>query len=193
VTVNLTGIGNGGMGDIQVTATTNNTSQIPAPTVNYTSPDSTGSVQFTPASGLNNCSSPGGITVTVTSPCGTKSQSMGVTVGQPAAPTLNDFSDQTTCWTAIPGLIVIMSNITAGKCNRTGFLQITASTSNTGVISGVTVNWTNPNTTGSLTFGQGFAKVGTAKITVTLTDNNTGRCGTTTTIQKTFNVTVNNC
>ena len=51
-TVNLTGIssGNAGKEALTVTATSNNTALIPNPTVNYTSPNSTGTISFAPVS-----------------------------------------------------------------------------------------------------------------------------------------------
>ncbi len=69
-TVNLSGISAGG-GESQtlsITATSNNTGLIPHPTVNYTSPNATGSLTFTP---LANQSGSALITVTLTDSGGT--------------------------------------------------------------------------------------------------------------------------
>jgi glucuronoarabinoxylan endo-1,4-beta-xylanase len=64
-TVQLDGISDGGDGgqNISVEAVSDNTDLIPSPTVNYTSPDSTGTLSFTPAAGEKGEAT---ITVTVT-------------------------------------------------------------------------------------------------------------------------------
>jgi hypothetical protein len=63
-TVNLAGIGSGTSNEVQtltVTASSSNTGLIPTPTVTYTSPNSTGSLRFTPVA-----SAIGSATITVT-------------------------------------------------------------------------------------------------------------------------------
>jgi hypothetical protein len=64
-TVNLSGIGPGASFEssqtLTVTATSSNTALIPNPTVNYTSPNTTGSISFTPVANAN-----GSVLITVT-------------------------------------------------------------------------------------------------------------------------------
>src|SRR5664280_1359269 len=63
-TVNLTGISSGATNEVQtltITAVSGNTGLIPNPTVNYTSPGTTGTLTFTPVANAN-----GSATITVT-------------------------------------------------------------------------------------------------------------------------------
>src|SRR5207249_4124478 len=69
-TVNISGIAAGG-GETQtlvITATSNNTGVVPNPTVNYTSPNATGTLSFTPVANANGSAL---ITVTVNDGGGT--------------------------------------------------------------------------------------------------------------------------
>src|SRR5438034_2238768 len=96
-TVNLSGITAGG-GETQtltVTASSNNTSLIPNPTVSYTSPNTTGSLSYTPVANANGSAI---ITVTVTdNGGGTNTFSRTFTVNVTAVndlPTISDIPDQ---------------------------------------------------------------------------------------------------
>ncbi|MEW5744165.1 MAG: PKD domain-containing protein, partial [Nitrospirota bacterium] len=94
-TVNLTGIGTGAANELQtltITATSNNTALIPNPTITYTSPNTTGSLGFTPASGQSGTAT---VTVTVQDNGGTLNggvdtfiRTFTVTVNPPAIPTV---------------------------------------------------------------------------------------------------------
>ncbi len=83
-TVNLTGIttGGGGTQTLTVTASSNNTSLINNPTVTYTSPNSTGTLHFTPTANQYGTAT---LTVTVSDNIGTTSVHFTVTVNQVAA------------------------------------------------------------------------------------------------------------
>jgi len=79
-TVSLTGIGTGATNETQtlsVTAVSNNTSLIPNPTIIYTSPNSTGTLRFTPVANANGVAT---ITVTVSDGVANVMQSFNVMV-----------------------------------------------------------------------------------------------------------------
>jgi Bacterial Ig domain len=186
-TVNLTGITAGG-GETQtltVTASSNNTALV-NPSVTYTSPNSTGTLTFTPAA---NSFGTATITVTVTDNGGTLNGGVSttqvqftVTVNQvnipptidtPANLTINENAGQQT---------VNLTGITTGG-GGTQTLTVTASSNNTALVN-PSVTYTSPNSTGTLTFTPAANSFGTATITVTVKDNQG-----TTSVQ--FTVTVN--
>lgn len=189
-TVNLLGISSGAANESQtltVTASSSNPGLIPTPTVNYTSPNASGTLSFTPVAYAY-----GSATITVTVNDGATvnnliSRSFTVTVksvNQP--PTLN----------ALPNLTlnqgagrqtVNLSGITAGAPNESQTLTVTASSSNPGLIPTPAVNYTSPNTTGSLSFTPVATASGAATITVTVNDGGASN----NLIARAFTVTVN--
>jgi hypothetical protein len=189
-TVNLSGITSGAANEVQtltVTASSSNPALIPTPTINYTSPNATGSLTFTPvALGYGSAT----ITVTVNDG-GTSnnvvSQSFTVTVNpvnQP--PTLNALANVTINEGA--GLQTVnLLGITSGAANEVQTLTVTASSSNTGLIPTPTANYTSPNATGSLTFTPVALAYGSATITVTVNDGGTSN----NVVSQSFTVTVN--
>ncbi len=95
-TVNLTGINDndGYTQTIEITASSDNTGLIPDPTVSYTSPNTTGSIAFTP---IANSYGQATITVTITDPDGTTNQTFVVSVnGAPTAVTDSYSTDEDT-------------------------------------------------------------------------------------------------
>ena len=172
-TVSLTGIGSGAANENQtltITATSSEPSVIPNPTVSYSSPNSTGSLTFTP---VNNASGSASITVTVNdgqSANNTVSQTFTVSVtAVNDAPTLNALVNLNIAENA--GVqTVSLSGIGSGAPNESQTLTVTATSSDPGVIPNPTVNYTSPNTTGSLNFTPLPGANGTATITVTLND-----------------------
>ncbi len=66
--------------------------------------------------------------------------------------------------------IVSLSGITSGATNEVQTLAVTAASSNPSLIPTPTVNYTSPNTTGSLAFAPVAAASGSATITVTVND-----------------------
>src|ERR1041385_6764894 len=82
---------------------------------------------------------------------------------------------------------VNLSGITSGSVNENDTLTITASSSNPGLIPDPTVNYTSPNTTGSLSFTPVTDAFGTAVITVTVNDNQPSN----NIVTRTFTVAVN--
>jgi hypothetical protein len=189
-TVNLSGITSGATNEVQtltVTAASSNPALIPTPTANYTSPNATGSITFTPVAFAY-----GSATITVTvNDGGTSnnvvSQSFTVTVNpvnQP--PTLNALANVSINEGA--GLQTVnLSGITSGAANEVQTLTVTASSSNTGLIPTPAVSYTSPNTTGSIGFTPVASAYGSATITVTVNDGGTSN----NIVSRSFTVTVN--
>ena len=189
-TVNLSGITSGATNEAQtltVTATSSNTGLIPTPTVNYTSPNTTGSITFAPA-GFNN----GSATITVTVNDGGASNNIisktfTVTVSpvnQP--PSLNALANVTINENASQQT-VNLSGISSGATNEAQTLTVTATSSNTGLIPTPTVSYTSPSTTGTIRFTPVALAFGSATITVTVNDGGASNS----IVSRTFTVAVN--
>ena len=169
-TVNLSGISSGATNESQtltVTAISSNTGLIPNPTVSYTSPNATGSLAFTPVSGVS-----GNATITVTvndggSQNNTVTRTFTVAVNAVnTPPTLSPIAGVTISENA--GMqTVSISGITSGSSNELQTLTVTASSGKTSLIPNPTVNYTSPNTGGTLTFTPVANTSGSAMITVT--------------------------
>ena len=154
----------------RITASSSNPALIPTPTVNYTSPNSTGSISFNPVAFAF-----GSATVTVTVNDGgasnnVVSRSFVVTVNPVnQAPTLNALANVTINEGA--GLQTVnLSGISSGATNEAQTLSVTASSSNPALIPTPTVNYTSPNSTGSISFNPVAFAFGTATVTVTVND-----------------------
>ena len=172
-TVNLAGISTGASNEVQtlaVTASSSNPALIPTPTITYTSPNATGTLRFTPvalASGV--------ATITVTVNDGGASNNIvtrtfTVTVNAVNnAPTLNTLTNRTIAEGA--GLQTVnLAGISSGASNEVQTLTLTATSSNPGLIPNPSVNYTSPNTNGTLTFTPVPQAFGSATITVTVND-----------------------
>jgi len=189
-TVNLSGITSGATNEIQsltVTAASDNAGLVPTPTVNYTSPNETGSISFTPALFAHGSAT---ITVTVDDGCASNnltSRAFDVTINPVNhAPTLNALPDLTLDENA--GLqFVTLSGIGPGSPTESQTLTVTASSSNTGLIPAPTVSYITPDTTGSLAFTPVPLAHGCSAITVTVNDGGTSN----NIASRTFAVTVN--
>jgi hypothetical protein len=182
----LSGIGSGSANETQtlsVTAISSNPGLIPIPTVNYTSPNTTGKLTFKPV--LYNY---GTATISVTvndaqSQNNTVTRSFTVTVNSGAnqPPTLDSLSDVTIVKNA--GLQTVnLTGISSGAANETQTLTVTARTSGEFFIPNLAVNYTSPNATGTLTFTTASNVLGQAAITVTVNDGQS-------TVSRTFLVT----
>ena len=188
--VSLSGITSGSSNQTQtltVTASSSDTTLIPAPTVTYTSPNATGSLSFTPVTYGYGSST---ITVTVNNGGPTNntiSRSFTVTVNpvnQP--PTLNALANMALNENA--GLQTVnLAGITSGAPNESQTLTLTATSSNPSLIPTPTVNYTSPNTTGSITFAPVTYGSGTATITVTVNDGGASN----NIVSRSFSVAVN--
>ena len=152
-TVNLSGITSGAVNENQtllVSATSSNKGLVPDPTVSYTSPDTTAALRFTP---VPNASGTATITVTVNdgqSQNNLTTRTFTVTVNPVNdPPTLNPLSNLVINEDA-PPQTVNLSGITSGATNETQTLIATAISSDPTIIPNPTVNYTSPNTTGTL-------------------------------------------
>ena len=189
-TVNLSGITSGASNEVQtltVSATSSATGLIPNPTVNYSSPNTTGTLTFTPVAFAF-----GTATITVTVNDGGASNNLvtrtfTVTVNPVnQAPTLNAIGNLTIN-EGVGLQTVNLAGITSGASNEVQTLTVSATSSATGLIPNPTVNYTSPNTTGSLTFTPVPLMSGTATITVTVNDGGASN----NLVTRTFTVTVN--
>lgn len=198
-TVNLSGITVGPTNEVgqalTVTATSSNPGLIPNPSVNYTSPSSTGSLQFTPVSNSNGVAT---ITVIVTDNGGTANGGVNAvtntfTVTVTAVndpPTLAALGNLTINEDA-PEQTVNLTGITAGPADEAGqTLTVTSSSSNPSLIPNPTVTYTSPAATGSLKFTPVANANGVATITVIVTDNGGTANGGVNAVTNTFTVTV---
>ena len=189
-TVNLSGISSGAANEVQtltVTAASSNPALVPNPTVTYTSPNSTGSLSFTPAA---NASGSATVTVTVNDNGASNNivtKTFTVTVNPVnQTPTLNAIANLTLNENA--GLQTVnLSGISSGAANEVQTLTVTAASSNPALVPNPTVTYTSPNATGSLAFTPAANASGTATVTVTVNDNGTSN----NVVTKTFTVTVN--
>ena len=152
---------------LSVTANSSDTSLVPTPTVSYSNPNSTGSLNVKPAA---NASGVAVVTVTVTDGLNTPVvRSFKVVVrAVNSPPTLNALAAMTIADTA--GVqTVALTGISAGL-NETQPLTVTARSSNPGVVPNPTVNYASPQANGSLAFTPVTGASGSAIITVTVND-----------------------
>ncbi len=193
--VALSGISAGGNESQSLTlkATSDNPALTGDIAVNYSSPDSTGSLSFTPGA---NQSGTATITITVQDDGGTAdggvdtfTRTFVLTVNAiNDAPTLDALSDRTINEDA-GQQFVSLSGISAG-INETQALTVKATSSDTTLISNLSINYTSADSTGSLTFASNSNQSGTATITVTVQDDGGTDSGGVDTVVRTFVVTV---
>jgi hypothetical protein len=189
-TVNLLGISSGSANEVQtlaVSAFSSNPGLIPNPAIDYVSPNATGILTFTPVAG-----SSGSATLTVMVDDGgtvsnTVIRSFLVTViPVNSPPTLDPLKDLTISENA--GVQTVnLSAITTGSASEIQTLSVTATSSNPGLIPAPVVNYTSPNSTGTLRLTPVTNMFGSATIIVTVNDGQP----TNSTVTQTFLVTVN--
>jgi len=185
-TVNLSGISAGNPNQtVTITAASSNPSLIPTPVVNYTNPNSTGTLTFAPTAYANGTAT---ITVTVNDGAASNnivSQTFTVTVNAVnQAPTLNAIANLAIAQNTNQQTVAL-SGITSGAPNEIQTLKVTATSSNPNLIK-PTVSYTSPNTTGAITFKPARNSYGVATITVTVNDGGTSN----NVVSKSFTVTV---
>jgi hypothetical protein len=172
-TVNLSGITSGAPNERQkltVIALSSNPGLIPNPTVNYTSPNASGTMSFTPVTGVYGTArlivivTDGGASNNIV----TRSFNVAVSpVNQP--PTLDPINDVAVVENS--GVqTVTLSGINSGATNEFQPLNVSAISSNPELIPNPTVNYTSPNSTGSLSFTPATDAFGGTIITVTVND-----------------------
>jgi len=174
-TLGFTGVTTGSGSSVTGTATSSNPSLIPNPAVYYTSPNSGGSLAFTPVA---NASGTATITVRVNNGqpqnnLATQTFTVNVT---PAATTP---ANQPPTLDAIPDLTldydsgaqsITLRGISSGAANENQPLIIEATSSNTEFIPNPVVDYTSPLATGILTINPRSQTSGSAVITVTVND-----------------------
>jgi hypothetical protein len=172
--VSLTGISAGAgnaNSNVIVSAASSDSTIIPTPTVTYTSPNNTGILNFAPAP---NASGTATVTVTVNNEGASnnvESETFTITVTPPPVPavipppTLDSISNVTVYENA--GVQTIpLTGISAGTSAGNLIVNVWAYTSDGSIIPAPTVNYTNPSSTGTLTFAPVPNAVGTAIVTV---------------------------
>ncbi|MFM8474903.1 MAG: beta strand repeat-containing protein, partial [Planctomycetaceae bacterium] len=185
-----------------LTATSNNSSLIPNPTVEYTSPNSSAMLKFTPVANLFGTAV---ITVVLQDPGqdedpNTTGDNLAFT--RTFTVTVTSVNDAPTL-DVIPNVtiseddgeqVVNLTGITAGPLESQS-LRVTATSSNTGLIPDPAVTYTSPDALGSLRFTPVADQSGSAVVTVTVADAGPdGDFNTTSdnaSFQRTFTVTVN--
>jgi hypothetical protein len=189
-TVLLTGITSGATNEVQtltVSAFSSNPGLIPNPVVTYNSPDTNGTLTFSPAPG-----SFGSAIITVmVDDGGTISNTVirsftvnVVPVGNP--PTIDPLNDIAMNENGGPQFINL-TGISPGSTNGNATLTVTAVSSNPALIPNPSVQYTNSSSTGILSMSPITNAFGTATITVTLTNDQPTNNST----SVSFNVTVN--
>ena len=173
-TITLTGVTDGETTETQtvtVTTVSSNPSLIPAPEVDYASPNTTGTLIFAPVPKAF-----GTATITVTANDGGASnnivtRSFMVTVKRVRkSPTLNALSNLGIDRNA--GLqLVDLSGITSGEDNELQTLTVTAVSSSPSLIPNPVITYTSPDSDGTLEFTPATNAVGSAIITVTASDD----------------------
>lgn len=186
----LTGISSGAADENQtltISAFSSNPALIPTPELAYSSPDTNGTLTFFPVPGSYGASI---ITVMIddgASVSNTVIRSFMVTVNPVEnPPTLDLLSDLTISENAGPQT-VNLTGITSASTNGTPTLTVTAISSNPGLIPTPGINYTSPAPNGTLTFAPVASTTGSARIIVTVTDDQP----TNNVTSRSFNVTVN--
>jgi len=195
-TVNLTGI-SAGVGDagqaITVTAISHDTTVLPDPTVDYTSPQATGTLTLTPIPGKYGSTV---VTVLVRDDGGIAGGGMDTMACSFKVNVV--FINTPPVINAIPDLLIkknagkqTVNLLGIGPCDAgQAITLINATSSNPALIPNPVVNYTNPLSSGTLTFTPVANKTGTAQITVTVKDSGGTANGGVDTAVRTFNVIV---
>lgn len=186
----LTGITSGATNENQtltLSAFSGNPGLISNLTVDYTSPDTNGTLTFSPAPG-----SFGSAIITVMVDDGatisnTVIRSFTVTVNPVFnPPTIDLLNDLVIAENSGPQTLNL-TGINSGSTNGTATLALAALSSNPALIPTPGINYTSPATAGTLMFAPVTNAFGSAKITVTVTDDQPTNNAT----SVSFNVTVN--
>ena len=156
--------------EVSISASSSNPALIPTPTISHTSPATFGTLSFTPTPFVSGSAV---ITVAVndgqpTNNVSTRSFLVTISsVNQP--PTLNALSNLSLPLNAAPQTLAL-SGITSGAPNEPDALSITATCSDSRVVTNLAVSYANGQTSGSLKFNVVSNAVGVAVVTVTVND-----------------------
>jgi hypothetical protein len=171
-TVNLSGISPGSGSTVSLSVVSSNPGLIPNPTVNYASPNATGSLTFAAQTNAF-----GSAVITVTANNGQAqsnlvTRSFTVTVSQILNPTLDPIADVTLAYGEKPAKITL-TGIQPGTAAGKKKMKITAVSSNPQLLPNPKVSYRNLQPTGSLLIKPIKNAVGTSLITVTVDDGGT--------------------
>jgi hypothetical protein len=181
--VNLSGITDGMGGTelpITIIATSSNTALIPNPTVSYTSPNTTGTLTYTPNAGVY-----GSATLVAfvqnagPTTCGGTNSTFSffsVTIGEIIGPPTVTGSPTSLSWAINSGATFTISATGIGFGPNPGgaatTLSLSCVSSNPGLVPSGTVTYTSPNTTGSVVVGPPVANAsGSGHFSLTVTTN----------------------
>lgn len=190
----LSGIGPG-PGDpaqqLTVTASSSNTTLLPHPTVNYTSPGTLATLSFAPNDDQSGLAT---VTVTVSDNGGTANGGSNVFTRQFTVnvfavndePTLNAIPTPTILPIGSGPRTIQLSGIGPGAGDPAQTLTVTATSNNPGLIPNPTVSYTSPGATGSISYAPVAGQQGAAVISVTVTDNGGTGNGGDNSITRTF-------
>lgn len=176
--VNLSGISSGDPAESQtltVTATSSNTSLVPTPTINYTSPSQTGTLTFTPVTDAY-----GTVTITVEVSDGgatnsTTSQQFEVTINSVNdAPSIDPVSDpESIDEDTTSDQVINLSGIGPGASNESQTITIQATSSDASIVPHPSVSYNSGDATASLTYVPEPDAFGDVDITITVSDGDT--------------------
>ena len=188
--LNLSGISSGSPTENQtlvVTAFSSDQTVIPNPTVTYTSPNSTGTLTFSPVRDIFGSAD---ITVMVDDGGAVSNaviRTFTVNINPvnypPTLDALNDIVLSQNSGTQT----VQLKGISSGSSNEVQTLAVTAVSSNPSLINNPTVSYSSPDATGALSFTPAANVTGSARITVTVDDGQTLY----NTVTRSFAVTIN--
>ena len=168
-TVSLTGISSGAPNESQtlsVTAVSSNPALIPNPSVTYISPDSTGTLTFTPVANATDTTT---ITVTVNdgqAQNNTLSSSFTVTVTN-SAPSISNIPDQTTSEDAATSPIAF---VVGDAETAAGSLIVSGTSSNPGLVPNANIVFGGSGSNRTVSLTPAPNQNGTATITVSVSD-----------------------
>ena len=170
-TVNLSGITSGATNQVQtltVTASSSNPGLIPTPAVSYTSPNTTGSITFTPVA-----SAYGSATITVTVNDGGASNNL---VSQTFTVTVNRVNQPPTI-SSIANLLIAMGTSTpaipftiGSATTPAANLTLSGSSDNTTLVQAANIVFGGSNSNRTVTVTPASGQTGVANITVTVSD-----------------------
>jgi uncharacterized repeat protein (TIGR01451 family) len=189
VTIPLTGITSGAANEndpLSVTVVHSNPGLLTGVAIDYTSPNSTGTLRFTTVPDAF-----GTATITITVNDGGASNNIitrtftvtVVPVNDP--PTLDPIADVNILEDAGPQIIPL-TGISSGAANEADTLTITVHNSNPALLTNVTVDYTSPDSIGTLHFNTVSNAIGIAVITITVNDGGASN----NLVTQTFTVTV---
>ncbi len=170
-TVSLSGITSGASNQVQtltVTAASSNTGLIPTPVVSYTSPNTTGSISFTPVASAYGSAI---ITVTVNNGGASNnvvSRTFTVTVNQvDQPPTISSITNLVIAMdTATPAIPFTIGSATTSAAN----LTLTGSSDNLTLVQTTNIVFGGSNSNRTVTVTPESAQTGVANITITVSD-----------------------